>query len=144
MADTMDKCDAVSAVLGIPVCKNLLLCNRQKTEFYLLLMPPHKPFKTKDLSRQIGSARLSFASEEDLWELLRVTPGSATLLGLMNDTDRRVRLLIDRPVAEAEWISCHPCICSSSLKLRTRDVLDILLPRIGHVPTIVDLPEEDE
>jgi Ala-tRNA(Pro) deacylase len=120
------------------------LCNRQKTEFYLLLMPPHKPFKTKDLSRQIGSARLSFASEEDLWELLRVTPGSATLLGLMNDTDHRVRLLIDRPVAEAEYISCHPCICSSSLKLRTRDVLDILLPRIGHVPTIVDLPEEDE
>jgi Ala-tRNA(Pro) deacylase len=143
-ADTMEKCDEVSQVLGVPICKNLFLCNRQKTEFYLLLMPPHKPFKTKDLSRQIGSARLSFAAEEDLWEMLRVTPGSATVLGLMNDRGHRVRLLIDRPVAEAEFLSCHPCICTSSLKLRTADVFHVLLPHTGHEPTIVDLPDAAE
>ena len=85
-ADNMEKCAAVSAVLGIPICKNLFLCNRQKTQFYLLAMGPDKPFHTKDLSRQIGSARLSFAPEEALFELLHCTPGSATVLGLMNDT----------------------------------------------------------
>ena len=88
-ADTMEKCAAVSRVLGVPICKNLFLCNRQKTDFYLLCMGPDKPFHTKDLSHQIGSARLSFAPEEALWELLHCTPGSATVLGLMNDTDHR-------------------------------------------------------
>ena len=118
-ADTMEKCAAVSAVLGVPVCKNLFLCNRQKTQFYLLCMGPGKPFRTRDLSHQIGSARLSFAPEESLWELLRCTPGSATILGLANDRDHRVRLLMEREVYEAEYLSCHPCICTSSLKLKT-------------------------
>ena len=141
-ADTMEKCDAVTAVLGVPVCKNLFLCNRQKTAFYLLCMPPHKPFHTKDLSQQIGSARLSFAPEEKLWELLHCTPGSATVLGLMNDTEHQVQLLIDREIYEAEYFSCHPCLCTSTLKLRTRDVLDTLLPHTGHTPIVVELPNE--
>ena len=138
-ADNMEKCAAVSAVLGMPICKNLFLCNRQKTQFYLLAMGPEKPFHTKDLSHQIGSARLSFAPEEELWELLHCTPGSATILGLMNDPDHRVRLLMEREVYEAEYLSCHPCICTSSLKLKTRDVLDKLLPYTGHDVTVVDL-----
>ena len=138
-ADTMEKCAAVSQVLGVPICKNLFLCNRQKTQFYLLLMGPDKPFHTKDLSHQIGSARLSFAPEEALWELLRCTPGSATILGLMNDTDHRVRLLMEREVYEAEDLSCHPCICTSSLRLKTADVLGKLLPHTGHEVTVVDL-----
>ena len=141
-ADNMDKCDAVAAVLGVPVCKNLFLCNRQKTQFYLLCMPPHKPFHTKDLSKQIGSARLSFGPEDALWDLLRCTPGSATLLGLDNDKEGRVRLLMDREVYEAEYLSCHPCICTSTLKIRTADALQKLLPRTGHDVTVVDLPQE--
>lgn len=138
-ADTMEKCAEVSEVLGTPVCKNLFLCNRQKTEFYLLVMPPDKPFHTKDLSHQIGSARLSFAPEEKLWELLRVTPGSATILGLMNDTGHQVHLLMDRETYEAEYITCHPCICTSSLKMKTSDILHVFLPYTGHEPTIVEL-----
>ena len=141
-ADNMEKCDAVGAVLGMPVCKNLFLCNRQKTQFYLLCMPPHKPFHTKDLSKQIGSARLSFAPEETLWELLRCTPGSATLLGLANDTEKRVRLLMDKDTYEAEYLSCHPCICTSTLKIRMEDVLRKLLPDCGHEVTVVELPDE--
>lgn len=137
--DTMEKCDAVSAVLGVDVCKNLFLCNRQKTAFYLLCMPPHKPFHTKDLSHQIGSARLSFAPEEQLWELLHCTPGSATILGLMNDTQKRVQLLIDRETFDAEYFSCHPCLCTSTLRLRTADVQNVLLPRLGRTPIIVEL-----
>ena len=138
-ADTMEKCAAVSEVLGLPICKNLFLCNRQKTQFYLLAMGPEKPFHTKDLSHQIGSARLSFAPEESLWELLRCTPGSATILGLMNDTEHRVRLLMEREVYASEYLSCHPCICTSSLKLKTADILRKFLPRTGHEATVVEL-----
>ena len=138
-ADTMEACHAIDGVLGVLICKNLFLCNRQKTQFYLLCMGPDKPFHTKDLSHQIGSARLSFAPEEALWELLHCTPGSATILGLMNDTEHQVRLLMEREVYEAEFLSCHPCICTSSLKLKTTDVLQKFLPYTGHEVTVVEL-----
>ena len=138
-AMTMEDCKEVDEILESMVCKNLFLCNRQKTAFYLLCMPPDKPFHTKDLSAQIGSSRLSFAPEESLWELLRCHPGSATILGLANDTEHRVRLLIDREVYDAPFFSCHPCICTSTLKLKTADVLEKLLPHTGHTPVIVDL-----
>lgn len=138
-ADTMEKCAEVSLVLGVPICKNLFLCNRQKTQFYLLAMGPDKPFHTKDLSAQIGSARLSFAPQEDLWELLSCTPGSATALGLMNDANHAVRFLMEREVYDSEYFSCHPCICTSSLKIKTSDLLHIFLPRTGHDVTVVDL-----
>ena len=141
-AETMEACAAISDALGIRICKNLFLCNRQKTDFYLLTMPEDKPFHTKDLSAQIGSSRLSFAPPELMEELIHCTPGSATILGLMNDTEHRVHLLIDRPVYEAEYLSCHPCICTSSLKLKTSDVLTKLLPHTGHTVTVVDLPNE--
>ena len=139
-ADTMEKCAAVSEVLGVPICKNLFLCNRQKTDFYLLCMGPDKPFHTKDLSHQIGSARLSFAPEESLWELLHCTPGSATILGLMNDHERQVRLLVDNDLKSPEFFGCHPCINTSSLRLKTADVFKVLLPAMHHEPSFVDLP----
>ena len=138
-ADTIEACEAVEQVLGEKICKNLFLCNRQKTNFYLLCMPPHKAFHTKDLSHQIGSARLSFAPEEQLWDLLHCTPGSATILGLMNDDENRVQLLIDKETYEAEYFSCHPCLCTSTLRLRTSDVLNVLLPKVHHEPIVVEL-----
>ena len=138
-AETMEACAAISDALGIRICKNLFLCNRQKTDFYLLTMPEDKPFHTKDLSAQIGSSRLSFAPPELMEELIHCTPGSATVLGLMNDTQHAVRLLMEREVYEAEYLSCHPCLCTSSLKLRTRDVLEKLLPYTGHDVSVVDL-----
>ena len=138
-AFNMELCADVSAVLGVSVCKNLFLCNRQKTSFYLLCMPPDKPFHTKDLSAQINSSRLSFAPEDSLWELLHCHPGSATVLGLANDTEHAVQLLMEREVYEAPYISCHPCLCTSTLKLKTADVLEKFLPRTGHQPVVVDL-----
>ena len=138
-AFNMELCADVSAVLGVSVCKNLFLCNRQKTSFYLLCMPPDKPFHTKDLSAQINSSRLSFAPEDSLWELLHCHPGSATVLGLANDTEHRVQLLLDREVYDAPYMSSHPCICTSTLKLKTSDVLTRLLPHTGHTPIVVDL-----
>ena len=138
-AFNMELCADVSAVLGVSVCKNLFLCNRQRTSFYLLCMPPDKPFHTKDLSAQINSSRLSFAPEDSLWELLHCHPGSATVLGLANDTEHRVQLLLDREVYDAPYMSCHPCICTSTLKLKTSDVLTRLLPHTGHTPIVVNL-----
>lgn len=139
---TIEACREIDVLLGIDMCKNLFLCNRQKTEFYLLLMPGDKPFRTKELSAQIGSARLSFAREEFMEEFMGLTPGSVTVLGLMNDKDCRVRLLIDREIAESEYIGCHPCINTSSLKLRTKDVLEKFLPYIKHEYMMVELEGE--
>ena len=139
-AFTIDACTGADEVLGIHICKNLFLTNRQQTAFYLLLMPGHKPFRTKDLSHQIGSARLSFASPEHMLELLDITPGSVSVLGLMNDRDARVRLLIDRDLLDDAYLCCHPCINTSTLKLRMADAVDVLIPALAHAPTYVDLP----
>ena len=141
-ADTMEKCAAVSEVLGMPICKNLFLCNRQQTQFYLLVMAPDQVFHTKDLSRQIGSSRLSFAPEEKLLELLHCTPGSATALGLMHDTEQRVQFLMERKVAQQDCFSCHPCLCTATLKIKTADLLEKFLPHTAHTVTVVELPEE--
>ena len=140
-AMTMEACEEIDRTLGddTSICKNLFLCNRQETSFYLLLMPGNKPFKTKDLSAQIGSARLSFAKPEYMEKYLDITPGSLSVLGLMNDKDRMVRLLIDEDVLTGEYIGCHPCINTSSLRLRTKDLVEKIIPAMEHEPTIVKL-----
>ena len=120
--DTMEACNEIDAILQVTICKNLFLCNRQKTNFYLLMMPGDKPFKTKELSSQINSARLSFASPEDMERLLDITPGSVSIMGLMNDKENAVQLLVDEDVLQGEYLGCHPCINTSSLKMRTKDV----------------------
>ena len=109
-ADTIEACEAVEQVLGEKICKNLFLCNRQKTQFYLLMLEGEKVFKTKDLSRQLGVARLSFAAPADMEKYLDITPGSVSVLGLMNDTENAVQLVLDKPIAESTRIGCHPCI----------------------------------
>ena len=139
-ADTIEACEQVEGLLECRICKNLFLTNRQQTDFYLLVMPGEKPFKTKLLSKQIGSARLSFASAEHMEKYLDITPGSVSILGLMNDKSGAVRLLVDRDLLKEEYFGCHPCINTSSLRLKTADVLEKLLPAMGHEPTFVDLP----
>ena len=139
-ADTMEACRAIDGVLGVLICKNLFLCNRQKTRFYLLLMPGDKPFHTRDLSAQINSSRLSFGSPEDMERLLGVSPGSVSVMGLMNDPQGLVTLLIDSDMLRGEDFGCHPCVNTSSLKLRTSDLTGVFLPAVRHEPTIVELP----
>ena len=138
-AATMEACEEIDEILQIFICKNLFLCNRQKTEFYLLLMPGDKVFKTKELSKQINTARLSFASPEDMEKYLDITPGSVSVLGLMNDTQNIVKLLIDEDVLRSDFLGFHPCINTSSLKIATRDLLEIILPAIHHSMTVVQL-----
>ena len=129
---TIEACQGVDEVLGIRICKNLFLCNSQKTKFYLLLMPGDKKFVTKEVSKQIGSARLSFGPENYMEEFLNITPGSVSVMGLMNDEENRIQLLIDRDVLSEEYFGCHPCINTSSLKMKTADVIEKFLPAVHH------------
>ena len=142
-ATTMEACEAIDVALGTLMCKNLFLCNRQKTKFYLLLMPGDKKFKTKELSSQINSARLSFAEAEDMLKYLDIEPGAVSVMGLMNDKDGAVQLLIDEDVLKGEFIGCHPCVCTSSLKIKTSDVAEKFLKAVGHEAMVVKLVGED-
>lgn len=141
-ADTMEACNEIDKVLDVLICKNLFLCNRQKTKFYLLMMPGDKPFKTKELSSQINSARLSFASAEAMEEYLDIQPGSVSVMGLMNDKENAVNLLVDEDVLKGEYVGCHPCVNTSSLKIKTTDVFDKFLKAVGHMATVVHLTGE--
>ena len=144
-AMTMEACEEIDRTLsegvekGVAICKNLFLCNRQATDFYLLLIPGDKPFKTKYLSAQIGSSRLSFAKPEHMEQYLDITPGSVSVMGLMNDKEKKVRLLIDEDVLRDEYFACHPCINTSSLRFKTSDLMEKVIPAMGHEPTIVKL-----
>lgn len=141
-AMTMEICEAIDKALGAAICKNLFLCNRQHTAFYLLMMPGAKHFKTKEISAQINTSRLSFAEPEYLLEFLDIIPGSVSIMGLINDKDNRVQLLIDKDVIAPDHIGCHPCVNTSSLKIRTEDVLNVYLPATNHIPTFVELTGE--
>lgn len=139
VAMTMDDCKAVDEVLGAVMCKNLFLCNRQKTKFYLLIMPAGKPFKTKELSSQIGSARLSFASGDKMLEYLNINPGAVSVMGLKNDTENDVSLIVDEDLLKDKYIGCHPCVNTSSLKIKTDDLVNVFLPFTKHTMSVVKL-----
>ena len=142
-ATTMEVCNDIDKILDTLICKNLFLCNRQKTNFYMLMMPGDKPFKTKDLSAQINSARLSFAKPEYMEKYLDITPGSVSVMGLMNDHDKKVQLLIDEDVMKNPYFGCHPCISTSSLKFTTEDLKNKIIPELEHAPLMVNLPNPE-
>ena len=141
-AMTMEACAEIDKALNATICKNLLLCNRQCTSFYLLMIPGDKHFKTSVLSKEIGSSRLSFAAPEYMAKYLDITPGSVSVLGLMNDTGNHVQLLMDEDILKGEFFGCHPCINTSSLRLSTKDLMEKIIPAMGHAPRIVALPQE--
>ena len=138
-AMTMEACAEVDKMLDAVICKNLLLCNRQCTDFYMLMIPGHKVFKTSVLSKKIGSSRLSFAAPEYMEQYLDITPGSLSVMGLMNDKENKVKLLIDADVLKGEYFGCHPCINTSSLRIKITDLMERIIPAMGHEPTIVEL-----
>lgn len=138
---TIADCLEVDSILGIKICKNLFLCNRQKTAFYLLLIPGDKALKTKELSKQIPTSRLSFGSGEDMERYLNVSPGSATVMGLIFDQKNKVQLLVDEEILDEEYFGCHPCVNTSSLKLKTKDVLGKFLEAVGHDYITVSLSD---
>ena len=131
-AFTMEVCEEIDKTLGATICKNLFLCNRQKTDFYLLMIPGDKTFKTKELSHQIGSARLSFASPQDMEKYLDIKPGAVSIMGLINDTENKVQLLVDEDILEGEYLGCHPCVSTSSLRVRTDQIFGKYLEAVHH------------
>ena len=143
-ADTIQDCELVENLLGAKICKNLFLTNRQQTDFYLLIMPGEKPFKTKLLSKQINTARLSFGTPEQMEQYLDTLPGSASVLGLMNDRENKVRLLVDKDLLGKEMFGCHPCQNTSRLRFRTAELFERILPAMHHNPTFVELPWNPE
>ena len=143
-ARKMEVCKAIDEELGIVICKNLFLCNRQKTKFYLLMMPADKPYRTKTFSKLANSSRLSFGTPEDMERLLDVTPGSVSIMGLMNDKNCEVNLYIDKDVLGSDYIGCHPCINTSSIRMKTTDIIDTFLPEVQHTYTVAKLPYEFE
>ncbi len=143
-ADTIQDCELVENLLDAKICKNLFLTNRQQTDFYLLIIPGEKPFKTKLLSKQINTARLSFGTPEQMERYLDTLPGSASVLGLMNDPENKVRLLVDKDLLSEEMFGCHPCQNTSSLRFRTAELFERILPAMHHEPTFVELPWNPE
>lgn len=141
-AETMEACVDIDNMLNATICKNLFLCNSQKTKFYLLMMPGDKKFKTKELSKQINSSRLSFAAEEYMEKYLDILPGSVSVMGLMNDKENAVQLIVDEDILKGEYLGCHPCINTSSLKLKTKDVMEKYLNAVNHDMIIVKLTGE--
>ncbi|MEA4832341.1 MAG: prolyl-tRNA synthetase associated domain-containing protein [Oscillospiraceae bacterium] len=145
-ADTMDDCVLIGISLDTHVCKNLFLRNRQATKFYLLMMPADKPFKTKHISAQLGCARLSFAEPEYMETFLGISPGSVSVMGLMNDINCRVNLVVDRELLKEDTIGCHPCVNTSTLKITTGELFGKFLSALhresrGYIT--VDLPREE-
>ena len=140
-ANTMEACAAIDEALNATICKNLLLCNRQHTSFYLLMLPGSKHFKTSVFSKQIGSSRLSFADPEYMEAFLDITPGSVSVLGLMNDHENQVQLVIDEDVLKGDFFGCHPCINTSSLRIATKDLVEKIIPAMGHEPIILPICE---
>ncbi len=144
VAGKMEACREIDEALGVVICKNLFLCNRQKTKFYLLMMPADKPYRTRIFSKLAGSSRLSFGTPEDMEGLLDLTPGSVSILGLMNDKDNIVNLYIDQDVLDGEFIGCHPCINTSSLRMKTKDITEKFLPAVKHEYIAVKMPYDEE
>lgn len=143
-ADTIEDCKKVEDILGVHICKNLFLQNRQGTVFYLLMMAGDKPFRTAQVSKLLGVSRLSFAPADKMQQLLGCTPGSVSILGLMNDARRRVNLLVDEDVWNAEYVRCHPLKNTSTLKLARKDISEVFLPYVSHKPTVLRLAVESE
>lgn len=127
-----DVCEAVEEALGAKICKNLFLANRQRTKFYLLMIPEEKTFRSSDISHQAGSSRLHFAEPEYMLEMVGTTPGSASVMGLIFDTGHRVQLLVDEDLFRQEYIGCHPCMNTSSLRIRKEDIFDRFVKSTGH------------
>ena len=137
-ASDMDRCREIESVLGVKICKNIMLCNRQESRFFIFMMPGDKKYVTKEFSKKIGMSRLSFAKEKHLKELLNVSSGSVSALALLNDTDNKVELVIDRDVIQQDYIRCHSCVNTSTLKIKTEDFLNKIIPALGKEAKIID------
>lgn len=142
-ARTMEDCAQADEALGedTAICKNLFLRNSRGDQYFLLMVPGEKKVKTREVARQIGSTRLSFGDEDRMLEYLDILPGSLSVMGLMNDRENQVALIVDEDVLKLPYVGCHPCMSTSSIKIKTEELLNKFLPAVGHGMKTVTLNE---
>lgn len=136
--ESMEECIEISEKLGAEIRKTIFLCNRKKTSFYMVILPANKSFNTKEHCKKMDVSRLSFASGDLMMQHLDVAPGTATIMSLINDPDEKVELFIDKEIANSEFFACNPGANTTHLKIKTKDLLNKLLPKIDHPATIIE------
>lgn len=138
---TIDEClELPYAEADVTFCKNILLCNRQKTQFYLYVTVPKKPYRTADVSKLLGVSRLSFAPDEALPELLQLYSGSLTPLALWLNPDSGVQLVLDREIRQPGRIAFHPAVNTATVIFRQEDFFDRVVPALPGTPIFLDVP----
>ncbi|MDD5824117.1 MAG: prolyl-tRNA synthetase associated domain-containing protein [Firmicutes bacterium] len=137
--EAMEECIEIQDKLGAEIRKTIVVCNRQKTDYYLVVLPADKRFDSKAFAKAMECSRLSFASGDDMVEKLGVAPGSATVMSILNDADGIVKVAIDKEVADEEWFACNPGANTTHIKIKTADLIDKVLPAQNHAATIVEL-----
>ncbi len=128
-ARTMEDCEDIGKEIGACHMKNLFLVNRQGTAFYLVLMDGHKSFRTAEVSKKLGVARLSFGTPEQLKTMLNLEPGAVTALGLLFDEKRVVNVVVDEDVLSYPYVCMHPCVSDASLAIKPEDLMRFLASR---------------
>lgn len=121
-------------------CKNLFLVNRAGTEFYLLMMPRAKDFRTKYIKEQLGISHLSFAKEEQMVEILDVHPGSVSVMCLLNESAKSVHFILDEDVCKADTVRFHVGDNTCSARVRTADFLNTIAPALCREIISIDIP----
>jgi len=141
---SMEDCEAVNKKMNTRMAKNLFLCNRQKTEFYLFITKDNKHFNTKIFSKAMGISRVSFAPEETLTEYLGTKIGATTIFSLVYDKDCKVHLVIDKDVLEEKFHACNDGTNNAHIKITTKDLMEKYLKYTKHEPVIIEFKEEEE
>ncbi len=140
-AFTMEDCLALPfAAPDVTICKNILLCNRQQTDFYLYLTLAGKHFRTADVSKMLGVSRLSFAPEECLMDMLQLRSGSLNPMGLWYDAEHRITFVVDRAVQQTKRIAFHPCDNTATVVFDQDVFWQQVVPTLGKTPIFLDVP----
>lgn len=137
--ETMEECVEISEKLGAEIRKTIVCCNRQKTEFFLVVLPASKRFDSKLFAAMMRTARVSFASAEDMESLIGLTPGEASVMGILNDPEAKIKVVVDKAVADAEWFACNPGANTTHIRFKTKQLLDTFLPAENHKAEIIML-----
>lgn len=123
--------------------KNLLLRDGKDARHFLVVVPHEKRVDLKALRTLLGADKLSFASPEQLRQYLGVEPGSATILGLVFDTQKHLEVCIDEDVWNAALVQCHPLVNTATIIL-PHDGLLAVLRATGHEARVLRVPERTE
>lgn len=136
---SIEECKEIESIVGGEICKNLLLRNTPGTAYFLLSMKGNKAFVTKDISKKLGVSRLSFVSPEEMLLLVNTAPGSLGLMSLIFDENKKIRFAVDKDLLENEFFCCHAGINTCTLKIKTQDVFEKLLPLMRIEANIIEI-----